>query len=301
MKSFFFIIIFFTSLFADQSIPTCNQYQGHPQHITGKSPAVNMLIQSIQGDVFPNQLSKDDPIVKKIDSFEVLVKNKIDLVVLWNANETYQNFAQRLMELHIDVCTIDLDTLEQYPTAIDSLGKIMQKESRAHALSDFMRSKLALLQSIHDTLPQREKVSVYYARGDTGLQSACSLSSHAEVIDLASGINPVQCPPIAKSVVTLNIESLLQMNPHVIITDSERFYNTLYAPDSMFKSLSAIKSGFVYQIPSEPMNWIDSPPSLLRLLGALWLTKKLYPEYATYDLHHEINAFKTLFLNQENE
>lgn len=299
----YFFLLFFVCFhgMANEALLPCEHYLGHPKHITGKSPAVNMLIQIIQGYSFPNQLTKEDPILSKIDNIEELIKNKIDLVVLWNANENYKNYAQKLEQAHIDTCTINLDSLSQYPSAIETLGKLMHKEARAQELRHFMEEKLAILQSLHTAIPDDKKQSVYYARGTNGLQSACPLSSHAEVIEVASGINLVQCPPIAKSIVTLSAESLLVMNPQVMIIENEDFLASLNKSESPYKSVLAVKNQRLYAIPTEPMNWVDSPPSVLRLLGALWLAKKLYPEYATYDLDKEVRTFKTLFLNQEDK
>lgn len=288
-----------TSFLMASSIPQCSEYQGEPKHIAGKSPAVNMLIQSIMNASFPQKISKDDPTFKKLDDVETLAKEGVDLVVLWNSSENYQDLAQKLSQIGIKECSIDLDTLEQYPSAILTLGRIMRASQRAEELAHFMQSHLAMLASAREKITSEKKLGVYYARGSNGLQSACANSSHAEIITLAGGHNLVECTAMTKSLVSINAETLLKMNPDVIITDNKEFYETLNHSESIYRYLKAVTTSRIYLIPNQPANWADSPPSFLRLLGAIWLFKQLYPSEVQYNLEEEIKLFKLLFLNQK--
>ncbi|MDD3344635.1 MAG: ABC transporter substrate-binding protein [Sulfurospirillaceae bacterium] len=299
MKYISVILLFSTWLIAS-SIPPCSEYQGKPKYIAGKSPAVNMLIQSINHFVFPEKISKNDPTFKKIDDVETLAKEGVDLVVLWNSNDNYQDLAQKLSQIGIAACSLNLDTLDQYPNAIMTLGRIMQAETRAQDLATFMQSRLEMLNELRAKIPQEKRLRVYYARGSSGLQSACASSSHAEIITIAGGINPIECSAMAKALVSLNPEMLLKINPDVIITDNKEFFDTLHDTASIFQYLKAVTTSQIYLIPNKPANWADSPPSLLRLLGAMWLFKQLYPNEISYDLDREIKQFKRLYLNQGN-
>ena len=281
------------------SIPECSEYQGEPKHIAGKSPAVNMLIQSIKNAPFPQKISKKDPTFKKLEDVETLAKDGVDLVVLWNSNDNYQDLAQKLSQIGIGACSIDLDTLEHYPSSIKVLGRIMKESTRAEALADFMQTRLAILASSCERITPNKKLGVYYARGSSGLQSACARSSHAEIITLAGGNNLVECSEMMKALVTINAETLLKMNPDVIITDSKEFYENVHQSESIYRYLKAVSTSRVYLIPNLPANWADSPPSFLRLLGAMWLFQQLYPNEVQYNLDEETKLFKTLFLNQK--
>lgn len=299
MKYIRFLLFLSTFLLAS-SPPLCSDYQGRPKHIAGKSPAVNMLIQSINHFKFPEKISKNDPTFKKLDDVETLAKEGVDLVVLWNSTENYQDLAQKLSHIGIVACRLDLDTLDQYPNAILTLGRIMQHEKRAQALAHFMQSRLKMLRLVREKIPQEQKLRVYYARGSSGLQSACATSSHAEIITIAGGINPIECSTMAKEVVSINAETLLKINPDVIITDSKEFYETMHNTTSIFHYLKAVSTSKVYLIPNKPANWADSPPSFLRLVGAMWLFKQLYPKDISYDFDAELKDFTSLYLNQGN-
>ncbi|MBQ6452980.1 MAG: ABC transporter substrate-binding protein, partial [Coriobacteriales bacterium] len=40
----------------------------------------------------------------------------------------------------------------------------------------------------------------------------------------------------------------------------------------------AVKSGRVYEVPSEPYCWLNNPPSVNQIMGVQWLPRLLYPD-----------------------
>ena len=48
-----------------------------------------------------------------------------------------------------------------------------------------------------------------------------------------------------------------------------------------------------------PYNWIDRPPSVIKVLGAKWLGNLVYPEYFDYDIVAEAKEFFRLFYGWE--
>ena len=50
-----------------------------------------------------------------------------------------------------------------------------------------------MVQSRVSSIPDSEKVRVYYAEGPKGLQTDPTGSSHSELIELAGGINVADC------------------------------------------------------------------------------------------------------------
>ena len=60
--------------------------------------------------------------------------------------------------------------------------------------------------------------------------------------------------------------------------------------------LYPVKEKRVYLIPTEPFSFIDSPPSVNRIIGLYWLGCLLYPDvYSDIDLDREIKEFYSLF------
>lgn len=294
---FFILAILVTSFIHANEIITCKDYEKISQNIIGKSPPTNMMIQTIKGFNFPDKISKKDKAFKKLSSIESLIKKEVDLVVLWNSKGDYSNLASKLKKVNIDTCALPLNSINDYVDSYLILGKIMNKEPRTILLSEYIKSKLELIDTIKKGIPIEQKLSVYYARGSNGLESECENSVHSEVIELIGGINPIQCDGIKNLHVNINLEKLLILNPDIIITSSKEFYKNIFK-QSKYNYLQAVKTKRVYLIPTKPINLIDNPPSFLKILGALWLGQKVYPEYYIYDFKSEKKKFFELFLKQ---
>ena len=67
--------------------------------------------------------------------------------------------------------------------------------------------------------------------------------------------------------------------------------------DPMWKSLKAVKNGRIHLVPTQPFNWIDRPPSFMRVLGIQWLSKILHPQTYKIDLNKRTKEFYNLFLH----
>lgn len=294
-----YLLLFILSinLMHANEIVTCKDYGKFSKNIIGKSPPTNMMIQTIKSYNFPDKISKKDQVFKKLSSIESLVKKEVDLVILWNSKGDYSNLASKLQKVNIDTCSLPLDSIKDYVDSYLVLGKIMQKEQRVILLSEYMKSKLKLIDTIKQQIPIEKRLSVYYAKGTNGLESECENSVHSEVIELIGAVNPIKCNGIKNLHVNINLEKLLILNPDIIITSSKEFYKNIFE-QSKYKYLQAVKNKRVYLIPKKPINWIDNPPSFLKILGTLWLGQKVYPQYYKYNFESEKKKFFELFLQQ---
>lgn len=98
---------------------------------------------------------------------------------------------------------------------------------------------------------------------------------------------------------TVPIEQLLVWNPEVIVvgytgnvkTDAFKTITT----DAMWSKIDALKNGKVYEVPHEPFNWFDRPPSFNRIIGIKWLGHLLYPEIYDCDMTQEVKEFFKLY------
>ena len=93
----------------------------------------------------------------------------------------------------------------------------------------------------------------------------------------------------------ISLEQLFLWNPDVIILSDENAFRTVTAEDSSWQSLDAVKNGRVYLVPAVINNWIDSPPSINRLIGIYWAAETFYGEKAGIDLRAEADEFYQLF------
>lgn len=91
---------------------------------------------------------------------------------------------------------------------------------------------------------------------------------------------------------------MLKYNPEVILAFDRGLYRKLFTAP-LWKNMRAVKTGRVYLIPQEPINWFDRPPSFMRLIGLKWVLSRLYPDKYQVDIAQEAREFYRLFLGVE--
>lgn len=235
----------------------------------------------------------------QVPNLETLLHVHPDIILdcMWHksaANEIIERVGKRLQ---IPVVYIPMDAVADYPDAFLFLGKLLNRQERAQLLSRYARQTLDEIAGVRAAIPEDSRISVYYAEGADGLSTECHTSLHAQVIPLSGGNNVHRCSDKSSyGMQKISMEQVLQYNPDVIISHDVLFFSG-FAADSKWKNIRAVRDGRVYRIPKEPFNWFDRPPSFMRLLGAKWLTHKLYPSAYPIDLMAETRYFYKLFLN----
>ena len=71
--------------------------------------------------------------------------------------------------------------------------------------------------------------------------------------------------------------------------------NSFSSGTSSWQTLDAVKNGRVYLVPEIINNWIDSPPSINRLIGIWWAADVFYGSQAGADVRAEAERFYSLF------
>jgi iron complex transport system substrate-binding protein len=97
--------------------------------------------------------------------------------------------------------------------------------------------------------------------------------------------------------VQVSIEQVLLWNPDVIVTIESNFHAAART-HPQWRDLPAVKAGRVYLAPTLPFGWIDSPPSINRLIGLRWLARILYPDAFPEDLRPIVRDFYTRCYHQ---
>lgn len=220
---------------------------------------------------------------------EIIFSPKLDTELSSKVYET-------LRVMNMPVVELNLDWLADYPDAFLRAGNILGRERRARILSDYSRGTLAVAARVVAGLPRDRKVSVYYAEGPDGLSTECDSSRHAELIRLAGGMNVHRC--VSRNPYGLervSLEQVLVYDPEVILVMDRGFYKKVFR-DPIWRKIRAVKDGRVYLIPEHPMNWLDRPPSFMRLIGLKWLLNRLYPDMYRIDTVKEARDFYRLFL-----
>jgi iron complex transport system substrate-binding protein len=147
-------------------------------------------------------------------------------------------------------------------------------------------------------IPENRRVKVYFAEETDGLTTVSTRSVHGEALALAGGRN-VHTKESAGGRIKdrISIEQVISYNPEVIIAQDESFYSGIYK-DPRWAGIRAVRNRRVYLIPDAPFNWMDRPPSFLRLMGAKWLAAVLYPNSGKGNLVSETREFFRLFLGK---
>ncbi|WP_084448800.1 ATP-binding cassette domain-containing protein [Desulfovibrio inopinatus] len=213
--------------------------------------------------------------------------------------------ADRLQsELNIPVLVYD-GSLERSATVLRRVGSLLGVSDRGNILADYFEEKWDQIQTTLARIPRSERRTVYYAQSPTGLLTEPRSSRHGEILECAGGINIAEVyeqrgcgrTPMAA-------DDLLRANPDVIIVISDEGKSpgrliTRMSTDPYWSCMKAVRSGAVYEPPAAMYNWFDRPPSVNRLIGLIWLTKLLYPDWFDWDMIKETRNFYKLFYRME--
>jgi iron complex transport system substrate-binding protein len=93
----------------------------------------------------------------------------------------------------------------------------------------------------------------------------------------------------------VSLEQVMAYDPDVILVKEKSFFDVVYK-DPRWKNLRAVRQRRVFQIPYQPFNWFDRPPSFMRLLGAQWVLSVFHPGRVSFDLRTKTRDFYQTFL-----
>jgi iron complex transport system substrate-binding protein len=191
--------------------------------------------------------------------------------------EQINDMQQKMGSISV-VAVLSSTNVTNYTPSIQFIGKILNKENQANKLVSFYDNVSKTVTSTVSTIPEDQKVRVYYAEGTAGLQTDPSGSSHSQLINLCGGINVAQVPvKQGMGMSDVSMEQVLAWNPEVIITNNKQFYSSVYS-NSSWKDVKAVQDKRVYLTPLSPIGWFDRPPGVNTIIGIPWTAKVLYPD-----------------------
>jgi len=219
---------------------------------------------------------------KQTGNFETFIEMDPDVIL--DGDVGVGNFTSTLAERQQkfgaipNVGVLDARTATQYDNSIKFLGSLLGAEEQAASLSEFYNRVLSTVTSRVSSIPENERVRVYYAEGPKGLLTDPTGSMHSELIEVAGGKNVADCaitPGMGQTPVSM--EQVTKWNPDVIIAGDPTFYASVYN-DTLWKDIPAVKNRRVHLVPQSPFPWFDRPPGVNRIIGIPWTAKVLYPE-----------------------
>ena len=204
----------------------------------------------------------------------------------------------------IPVVVID-GTFDKTAHCYEMLGQILGKQDEAKKMADYCTKVASDVAAAVATVPEDERISLYYAEGPEGLQTEPTSSSHALVFRLAGAKNVAEDLEAegGKGKTPVSLEQVLAWNPDVIIAwDSQRFEggsDELIRTDPNWSTVKAVQDGRVYTMCQTPFSWLDRPPAVNRYIGLQWLTNLLYPEAYDIDIVEETKNFYSMFYHRD--
>lgn len=206
---------------------------------------------------------------------------------------------EKYARIGLPVVFVDIDAIEHYAAGIEFTGALLGREARAAELAGYARRVLADVAAATAGIPEAERIGVYYAESPDGLATECDQSFHAAAIKLAGGRIVHHCS-LSQHVgmEQLSLEQVIAYDPAVIVANEPAFAGRV-ADDPRWRGVRAVAIGRIYTVPRTPFNWIDRPPSIMRLIGVQWLAHRIYPERYPIDLHATVRNFQRLFFGVE--
>lgn len=228
---------------------------------------------------------------------ETVLGLKPDIALAWKSPFIDQaKIEGAFAKTGVPVVFIQLDTLADWPAALRYTGKLLGHEKTAETQAAYVEQAMARLGKFVASVPDAKRPRVYYAEGLDGLATDCHTSFHTEAIELAGGYNVYRCLPKSHTgMERISLEQVITFNPDIIVTH-ERNFAAIVGNEPRWQGIKAVKEGRIHLIPKWPHNWVDRPPSVMRVLGAQWLASVFYPKAYTFDVQRQTREFYQLFL-----
>jgi iron complex transport system substrate-binding protein len=232
-------------------------------------------------------------------NLERLVADKPDLIIDFGTiNDTYRSLADRVQaQTGIPYLLID-GRFENTPAALRLLAEILGVQARGEMLAQAAQETFAQVDRVLKGISAADRPRVYLAREPDGLETGSRGSINTEIIERVGGINVVEGLREKGGLVKVSPEQVIAWAPDTIVTLDQGFRRDV-GQKSEWKSVPAVAAGRVFLAPGLPFGFIDSPPSVNRLIGLTWLLHKLYPAQAPGDLREQVRSFYRLFYQVE--
>jgi len=226
-------------------------------------------------------------------NIETIIKYNPDLILIWEDDSMPYLEKERIMRTKIPVILAPFRKIKSMPSSIQLVAKAIGEDKRGELLSSYINERIDFLENL---VKDVKKVTYYYAEGNDGLSTECSDSFHTEALNFAGGDNVHKCTQSSMSgMEKITFEKLVEYDPDVIVAQNKLIYKEIFS-NPLWRHLKAVQNNRVLLVPNTPFNWIDRPPSFMRIMGAEWLASNFYPELYKTDLNEQIKKFYKLFL-----
>ncbi|MGD9968921.1 MAG: ABC transporter substrate-binding protein [Sulfuricurvum sp.] len=229
-------------------------------------------------------------------NLETLIGSHPQMILLWQDDMMVKTVRQEIDKTGIPYVMVPFRKINDMPKAFRLAGEAIGESERGNTLARYADN---VIDEVSKAARSEKAARYYYAEGLDGLSTECDQSFHVEALNFAGGENVHKCQQHGLlGLEKITFETLLKYDPDVIVVQNRSVYNDLIN-DPMWKSLRAVKNGRIHLVPVQPFNWIDRPPSFMRVIGVQWLTSVFHPNAYKANLHQRIKEFYKLYLRVE--
>lgn len=224
---------------------------------------------------------------------ETVMAAKPDLIVDYGSvSPTYVSLADQVQsQTGIPYVLID-GRFANAVASLRQLGAMIGVPDRAERLARRAEEILAENDRIVRSVDEGQRPKVYLARGPAGLETGRRGSINTEIIERAGGRNVADGP--GGGLFNASLEQVLLWNPDTIVTINRDFAAQVNT-NPAWANVEAVRRKRVFLGPSLPYGWVDSPPSINRLLGLQWLGRLFFPNRLAGDIRSDTRDFYQAF------
>jgi iron complex transport system substrate-binding protein len=224
-------------------------------------------------------------------NLEAVMNAKPDVIVDFGAvTPTYVSLADRVQsQTGIPYLLFD-GRFAKTAEVLRAVGRTLGVDARAETLAHDVEDSLAEVDRVTASVPPAQRPRVYLARGPSGLETGTRASINTEIIERAGGLNVVDVGGEPGRLTTVSLEQVLAWNPDTVVSIDSSFVDQVRKTPG-WADTEAVRRNRVYLSPGLPFGWIDSPPSLNRLIGLEWLARLFFPDRFSKTLRETTRGF----------
>jgi iron complex transport system substrate-binding protein len=209
----------------------------------------------------------------KTISVEKIIALEPDLVLA--VGEIHQPVIEALEQLDVPVYSLDPKSLDDVYTRIELVGRMTGHEEEAAQVVEEMKSSVAAVTEQVATIPQEDRLTVYWEVFDEPRMTAGPSTFTGQLIELAGGVNIFA--DVTEEYPQISDEVVIGRNPEVIMgadTMGEKLTIDKVAQRPGWDQIDSVQNGRIYLFDGDMVS--RSGPRLAQVLEVM--AEALYPD-----------------------
>ena len=206
-------------------------------------------------------------------SVEAITDLEPDLVI---GGSTYQaDLIDALESAGIQVIILEPNSIEEIMDSLQRLGAITGHSAEASSLLDEMQTRIDAVMQVVETIPEEERVSVFYEVWNDPYMTTTNQTFIGELINMAGGVNIFA--DLGEDYPSISSEEVIEKDPQVILGPSnhgDQLTSEIIAEREGWSDLSAVQNGRIYIIDGNIVS--RAGPRVVNALEAI--AQALYPQ-----------------------